>query len=352
MKKLTFLEISAMKGNGSSVRTVLKCFIDMGADIYLIYELPEKPIDRYFLVKYDGLTIPLRAYKLNFYCVFNSALSYVITSDKLRSQAVLEAWNIPVPKMIKYRNSEAGSFLAEYAPIVVKPRRGAHGDGITVDVKKIETMNWAVLLASKFSNDVLLQQYVHGEDYRLLFVNYKFIAAVKRTPASVVGNGKSSILELVEASNADKSMIWKQVYGAAAEAAQVRGSISKTPVEEIVAARGEAFLSFVPAKGENVKLLDKANVSLGGQTMDVTDEVNNDLVRGIEIMLRALGLTLCGVDVLSTDITSRPEDDKSFVIELNSAPGLRLHELPLQGESRPVCQYIADSLIEYYRNSA
>lgn len=351
MRTLSFNEIQAMLGNGSSMRTVLKYFIDKGATVYLLHETLIKPIERYFLVEYEELRIPLRAYNLNFYSLYNSLLAQTITTDKLNSYAMLKAWGILTPETLLYGDhDQAAAFVEQHAGCVVKPRSGAHGDGITVNLHNTEQLQPAIQLAQVIHPEVLLQQQVAGDDYRLLFIDYKFVAAVKRLPASITGDGTQSIRQLVETSNTSISGLWANIRQGAAHADARRGSISKTPIAEIVAARGEAFLERVPATGKTVQLLDKANVSLGGQTIDITEQVNGELIEKLSALLRSIALPFCGIDVLSTNITGAPDQNESYVIELNAAPGLRLHELPTEGQPRPVCAMMAESLISYYRN--
>jgi cyanophycin synthetase len=353
MKQITFEDIRAMKGNGSSMRTVLKCFIDKGADIYLLHENVGEYTERFFLIKYEDLTIPLRAYNLNFYSIFNSHLARSITSNKLNSEAMLKAFNIYTPATILFSdNPAAENFLVQYETCVVKPASGAHGDGITTNITKIDDLHSAVEHARQFDSQILIQQQVSGYDHRLLFMNYEFLAAVQRLPATITGNGLHSIRKIVDDYNTHISELWEDIRRGKTSADLTRGSISKIPLSEIVAARGEDFLNYVPAAEETVQVLDKANVSLGGKTKDITDMVNADLANSISNVLKALNLPLCGVDVLTTDISSSPADQKSYIIELNAAPGLRLHELPAEGRPRQVCAALADSLIRYYKQNS
>lgn len=340
-----------MKGNGSSMRTVLKCFLSKGASVYLVHENISTTTERYFLVKYRELEIPLRAFDLNFYSVFNSHMARSITHDKLNATKILSAWNIPTPATILYsEESDAEAFLAKYSTCVVKPSEGAHGEGITTDITNTTALQKAIIRAQTFDGQVLIQQQVAGFDHRLLFMNYEFIAAVKRSPAYIVGDGSHTVSEIVESSNAKISALWKDIRNGVATADAARGSISKTPLAEIIAARGEEFLTRIPGNGEKVQLLDKSNVSLGGQTKDITDQVNKELTDTLSNLLRKINLPLCGVDVLSEDISSPPSQNLSYVIELNAAPGLRLHELPTEGQPRNVCAMMAESLIAYYRS--
>lgn len=342
-----------MKGNGSSMRNVLKYFIDQGATVYLLHEEVHELTERLFIVKYQELTIPLRAYKLNFYSVHNSAFAQLITSNKLKSQSVLDAWEIPGPSTLVYTNLEtAKTFIDQHGACVVKPIKGAHGDGITIGIKDTDSLQAAIQAAQAIYPEVLIQQQVAGDDHRLLFIDYRFVAAVKRIPAYAIGDGLNTVQQLVDNSNAKIKALWRDVRNGVDDADTSRGSTSPTPIDEIIAAKGKAILDQVPANGEKVQLLDKANVSLGGQTQDITDQVNTELTDKISELLRNISLPFCGVDVLSTDIGSSLDQHRSYVIELNAAPGLRLHELPTYGEPRQVCAMMAESLIAYYRAKA
>lgn len=348
MQPLNYEQIRAMKGNGSSMRLVLKYFLDQGAEVYLMHEEPA-PAERYFLVKYDGLMIPLRAAWLNFCSTFNSFLAQTITTNKARTHSVLTALQLPTPATVTYESSTAAHFLAAHKTVVVKPQKGSHGTGITTGVTTPEALETAVRRAQAVDQTVLLQQQVAGEDFRLLFIDYEFVAAVKRTPATITGDGEHTVRQLVEAANAAKRAAWAEMRDGQKADEESRGSISPTPLAEIVAARGEEFLETTPGKGETVQLLNKANVSLGGQTHDMTAAVNRELVAELSVLLRTIDLPLCGVDVLSADISSSPDSRTSFVIELNAAPGLRLHELPHSGQARPVCAQVADALLRRHR---
>lgn len=351
MQVLTIEQIRAMKGNGASMRMVLEYFIGQGAAIYLLGEHTDNITERFFLVQYEELRIPLRAYNLSFYSVYNSALAQAITSDKLKSYSMLTAWSISTPETLLFSdNSSAGVFIDQYGPCVVKPAEGAHGDGITLGVSEAAMLQPALARAQIVYPQVLIQRQIVGNDHRLLFVDYEFVAAVKRLPASIVGDGRRSIRQIVEANNTQKSALWADIRSGVASADQTSGSTSKTPIDEIFTVHGAEFLERVPLAEEVVQLLNKANVSLGGQTEDVTDQVNGELAAQLSELLKHLGLPLCGIDVISTDITSPPAGHQSYVIELNSAPGLRLHELPAVGQPHHVCAMVAESLINYYRN--
>lgn len=353
MRTLTFDEIRAMKGNGASMRHVLKSFIDKGATVSLVDESLGEVIERFFQVEYQGLRIPLRAYDLKFYSAFNSFLAHTIAIDKLKTAHLLGVYDLPHPATQLASSEQANErFLQENTKVVVKPLTGSHGDGITTNVQDIDTLNRALDTARSIDSNVLLQQQLEGDDYRLLFVDYVFTAAVKRLPASIVGDGKLSVRQIVEANN---RRLQKQIIGVRAGQVQeedIKGSTSITPLQEISNVYGEDFLNSIPQAGERVTVLQKANISLGGEMHDVTDRVNQELISQLEGLLRAVDMPLCGVDVFSRDIGSPPSAGDSYIIELNDAPGLRLHELPTRGQPRLVCTEAAEALIKYYKGIA
>jgi cyanophycin synthetase len=350
MRLLTFEQIQAMNGNGSSMRTILKHFIDKGASVYLLHEHIAKNTERYFLVDYDGLKIPLRSYNLSFFSIYNSHLGRTITSNKLSSYQMLVNWDISTPDTQKYSDMpSAVDFMSKHPQVVIKPRTGTGGAGITTGIRTEKELQTAVVQAQLVDEEVLIQQQVEGEDYRLLFIDYKFVAAVKRVPATITGDGKRSVLQLIKDSNAEISMLWSNIRKGITGADITLGSISKTPIKEVISARGKDFLEHIPARGEDLQVVDKANVSLGGQTHDVTDIVNKDLTDKLSAILRNIAMPLCGIDVLSTDIVNTSDNQASYVIELNGAPGLRLHELPAKGQPRQVCSLLTESLIKHYR---
>jgi cyanophycin synthetase len=352
MQELDFATIRAMKGNGSSMRMILKYFLNKGAQVYLVHEEVD-PVERYYLVKYDGLTIPLRAAKLNFYSIYNSLLAQTITTDKYKTASFLKAFAVPTPDTILAGSAENNEvFHARYGAIVVKPRDGSHGEGITTNVESPDQLARAIDVARNIHKDVLLQQQVVGEDHRLLFIDGKMAAAVKRIPAFVIGDGISTVRQLIEQRNNTIAQLWEDIRSGAVSDEEVRGSVSKTPIEEVISAFGEAFLDTVPGPNEHTAVVRKANVSLGGQTEDITDTVSPELISSLENLLKHISLPICGVDVMSTDISAPLGSNQSYVIELNAAPGLKLHELPAVGTLRNVCAQVAESLINYYRTLA
>lgn len=351
MAYLSYRQICSMKGNGSSARHLLKYFIEKGAQVMLIDEcIQENYVNRLFIIELDGLRIPVKSHKLNLYSALNSALSLDITNNKLRSFELLKQFNINTPYTCHYLPSMLLEEILKIAPaLVVKPRVGSHGEGISVGVNNLKDLQKAINSALEVDDEVLIQQKVAGQDYRLLFIDYKFVAAVRRDPAKVTGDGKKNVEQLINDYNENISRVWENIRRGNETDDSIRGSVSKIPIQEVRDARDGDFLDYVPSVDEAVSVLDKANVSLGGQTEDVTDEVDTRLIKRLAVLLRHIDLPICGVDVISEDIGNM---DKSYVIELNGAPGLRLHEFPTIGKARPVLRLYAETLIKFYQQLA
>lgn len=256
----------------------------------------------YFLVGKDGKRTLLGAIRGLLYTGLNSRLGYYFTINKGKSHRYLEYFAIPVPKQCTAED-DCGAFLNTYKKVVVKPTDGAKGAGVTAGITTYERLDEALRRAATVSKKVIVQQHMEGEDYRLLFIGNKFTAAIRRTPAHVVGNGRDTVLQLAEARNSQPGAI----------------AISEQNIKDVI---GEALLASVPKAGEAVAISDKANTALGGVVTGFKGRINPDLIARLEDMTKLLGLGLCGVDVISEDLASRPEEGKTHTLELNANPGL------------------------------
>ena len=194
-------------------------------------------------------------------------------------------------------------------PVIVKPNSGSQGVGVSLIINKREFYS-AVRTVFKGDRIVLVQQPVSGKDYRLVILDKKLISAYERIPLNVVGDGKSTIRQLLKAKQ-------KQFV------ASSRDTRIKTDDPRIVMKLKHQGLNFrsVPTKGQKVYLLDNANLSTGGDSVDVTEKVHPSFKKLAVNLTRDMGLRLCGVDLMiQGNITNKP--DKYWVLEINSAPGL------------------------------
>jgi cyanophycin synthetase len=221
-------------------------------------------------------------------------------------------------------------------PLVTKPLNGHQGKCISTNITDKEMLTNGFRLAQTYSPEVIVEQFIQGNDYRFLVINYKFIAAARRIPAMVTGDGVSSIQELIEKVNNDP----------------LRGdghscSLTKITVDEITTkllSYKKLNLDSILPKGVDLILKDTANLSTGGIAIDVTDEVHPYNVRMAERIARIIDLDICGIDIMAPDVTTPFPENGGSIIEVNAAPGLRMHAAPSEGKPRPAGKAIIDML--------
>lgn len=260
----------------------------------------------------------------------SNAMAYRIAEDKLVTGMIAEAVGVPVPKTSLYSTpAEAEQFLKNYPSIVVKPLDAAHGNGVTVDIKTAEQLHAAIKRAQAFSEDVLLQQQVSGRDLRLLYIGGEFCAAAERTPASVVGDGRQTLRQLIEQTNAqpDRGQNYEKKYNV-------------IPLDVAALYLGEQIDNLVPQAGEVVSVVGTANIGTGGTAKDVTDELSPRLIKYGERLVKELGVGVYGVDFLEGA-------DGAFLIEINASPSFGLHQYPHIGTSRDVAKVFVDWLLRH-----
>lgn len=261
-----------------------------------------------------------------------------IAGDKEDTKFLLEQAEVPVPKgdIVK---SEAGLKDAvervKY-PLVIKPINGNHGRGITANITNWDDAVVAFAAAKKVSNSVIVEKFIVGEDFRLLVINYKLVAAAKRTAAHVNGDGKSTIQQLIDKVNEDP----RRGYGH--EKVLTRIDINDLTLG-ILEEKG-LTLESIPEKGDIVILKDTANLSTGGTAEDVTDIVHPYNVFMCERIARIIGLDICGIDIMTTDISKPLPETGGAVLEVNAGPGFRMHLSPAEGLPRNVAGHVIDML--------
>ncbi len=267
-----------------------------------------------------------------------SNIGVEIACDKEDTKFLLEQAEVPVPKGDIVR-SEAGLEAAVEKigyPLVVKPISGNHGRGITTNVMNWEDTLAAFHAAKKVSNSIIIEKYITGEDYRLLVINYKLVAAAKRTAAHVVGDGKSTVQELIDLVNKDP----KRGFGH--EKVLTMIDVNELTLS-IIKEKGKTIDS-VLEKGEFLKLKDTANLSTGGTAEDVTDIVHPYNIFMAERIAKIIDLDICGIDIMTTDIGQPLPETGGAVLEVNAGPGFRMHLAPAEGLPRNVAGHVIDML--------
>lgn len=267
-----------------------------------------------------------------------SSIGVEIACDKEDTKYLLEQAEVPVPRGEIIRRESSLKEACDYVryPLVVKPVGGNHGRGITVNVNSYEEAVVAFAAAKEVSSAVIIEKFVVGDDYRLLVINHKLVAAAKRTPAHVVGNGKATIQELVDEVNKDP----RRGYGHENVLTQITiNDLTKT----IIAAKGYTLETVLEA-GERLILKDTANLSTGGTAEDITDIVHPSNISMAERISKIIDLDICGIDIMTRDITQPLEDTGGCILEVNAAPGFRMHLAPTSGLPRNVAAPVIDKL--------
>lgn len=274
-----------------------------------------------------------------------SNIAVDLACDKEETKFLLEQAEVAVPRgeIIKKESSLEASCRYVGFPLVVKPIDGNHGRGITVNIKSYEAALVAFREAKNVSNSIIIEKYIEGDDYRLLVIDHKLVAAAKRTPAHVIGDGKSTIQELIDEVNRDP----RRGYGHE----KVLTSIKVNDLTEMLIKAKGYSLGTVIAAGEQLMLKDTANLSTGGTAEDVTDIVHPANIFMAERISKIIGLDICGIDIMTTDISQPIEQTGGAVLEVNAGPGFRMHLAPTSGLPRNVAAYVVDKLFPPGSNS-
>jgi len=267
-----------------------------------------------------------------------SSVAVDIACDKTLTKRILDEAGIPVPAGDVAATENEAVRIARHlgTAVVIKPMDGNQGKGVSLDLSVEGDIRAAFRLAAHYSKKVIVEQYIPGRHYRALVVRGRVVAVAQRLPASVVGDGESSIRELVDMVNRDPAR------GEAHDKPLTKITID--PIVVMVLARQNMTVDHVPAKGQHVQLRDNANLSTGGTSVDVTDDVHPDVKEVCERATRLVGLDVAGVDIVIPDISQPMRSGQSAIIEVNAAPGIRMHHYPREGEARDVGSAIVDSL--------
>ena len=267
-----------------------------------------------------------------------SSIGVEIACDKEDTKHLLEQAEVEVPRGDIIRRERSLESTCDYVgfPLVIKPVGGNHGRGITVGVENYADALVAFHAAKEISSAVIIEKMIVGEDYRLLVINHVLVAASKRTPAHVIGDGKSTVQELVDKVNEDP----RRGYGHENVLTQITiNNLTKS----ILKGLGYTEESVIP-EGEMLILKDTANLSTGGTAEDVTDFVHPANVSMVERISKIIDLDICGVDIMATDITQPLSETGGAVLEVNAGPGFRMHLAPTKGLPRNVAGHVIDKL--------
>ncbi len=267
-----------------------------------------------------------------------SSIALEIASDKEETKNILYNNACPVPYGVVISSAEdvEWAVLKVGFPVVVKPVDGHQGKGATINVTGTEEALHAFEAAQKFASRVIIEKCIAGYDFRLLVINNKFIAAAKRTPAHVIGNGSSTINELINEVNSDP----RRGFGHEKMLTEIKvDSMTRRLLEQ-----ENYTLDTILPRGRIFYLKTTANLSTGGISEDVTDTVHSTNIFIAERASKFIGLDICGIDVVAPNLTEPISETDGAIIEVNGAPGFRMHLSPVDGQARNVAKPVVDML--------
>jgi cyanophycin synthetase len=271
---------------------------------------------------------------------WSSAISESIAQDKELTKKLLHAAGVPVPIGRPVSDAEDAWVAAQEIglPVVVKPQDGNQGKGVTVNITNREQLLRAYATATEFRNDIMVERYLPGHDFRMLVIGDKLIAAARRDPPQVVGDGVHTVRQLVDQVNSDP----RRGTGHATTLTRIR-------FDDIALARlatQDLSADSVPPKGQRVILRNNANLSTGGTATDVTDDVHPEVAARAVAAAQMIGLDICGVDVVCDSVLRPLEEQGGGIVEVNAAPGLRMHLSPSYGKGRAVGEAIVEHMFK------
>ena len=261
-----------------------------------------------------------------------------IACNKELTKSILNEYGIPVPagKIVK-SEQEALEYSEKLGyPVVVKPNYGSHGKGVSINLKSPLEVLEAYRIANEYEDTILVEKYIKGSYYRVLVVGDQVVAASHRISAHVIGDGARTVRELIHRENSNP------LRGEGHEKPLTKINIDK--VAEQYLRKQNLTLEYVPNDGEIVYLRENDNLSTGGVAIDVTDELHEQNKKLIAQAARIIGLDVAGVDISTADISKPITETGGAIIEINAAPGIRMHHYPYKGTPRNVAKPIVDML--------
>ena len=247
-------------------------------------------------------------------------LGHKLVKDKLASASLLKKYGLPIPPSYSIKTLDEAYKLAKQIgwPVVLKPTDRGKGNGVVTNLNSFSDLKYAFDTASGFSENLMLEKQVVGEDFRLLVVRGKLVATAMRLPATIVGNGTSTVAELISKLNSrriDNHIYRRYLKPVELKSPQVQARLNEENLREYD----------VPPAGYSIRLRLNHNLSSGGEPVDVSSEVHPDVVALAVNAAEKFGLPVCGVDYIAPDISVSWRESKGAIIELNAIPGLELH---------------------------
>ncbi len=269
-------------------------------------------------------------------------IGHSIADDKEWTKQILGEAGVPVPRGAICHSWQEAQEAADWIgwPVVTKPLSGNHGRGVTTDIASREDLrsgyDAAVARLREGSDGVIVESYIKGEDHRILVIGGKLVAAARRRPAHVMGDGTRTIQQLIDRENEDPRR------GVGHENLLTQIHVDEQ-THRILDQAGLALDTVLP-DGEIAFLKSTANISTGGTATDLTDEVHPEVRFAMERIGRLVGLDVIGIDLLAETLSEPLENQSAGVVEVNAGPGFRMHMAPTHGKPRPVGEHVVDML--------
>ncbi|MEK0425177.1 MAG: Cyanophycin synthetase [Planctomycetota bacterium] len=267
-----------------------------------------------------------------------SAIAESIAQDKELTRTLLRSIGIPTPEGCSVESAEEAWEAAEDIglPVVVKPQYGNHGRGVATNLQTQEQVVAAYNAAREEGRSIVVERHAPGDDYRMLVVGGKLVAAARREPAHVIGDGQSTVQKLIDKINEDP----RRSDGHATSLSLIK---IDTVALGVLLDQGMTP-DTIPTVGKKVLIRRNANLSTGGTAADVTDQVHPDVARHAIEAARIVGLDIAGVDIVAQDISQPLQGQRGVIVEVNAGPGLRMHIEPSSGLPRPVGESIIEMM--------
>lgn len=267
-----------------------------------------------------------------------SNIAVDIACDKEQTKRLLKMSSIPVASGdICSTEEELVSIVSSIGfPIVIKPLDGNHGKGASINVTNIEDAKAGLIHAQVYSRRVIVEKFITGYDFRILVINHKIVAAAKRVPAHVVGDGVNTIEQLINIVNLDP----RRGYGHENVLTEI--TVDRDTLDLL--SKLNYTIATIPPKDEIVYLKSTANLSTGGTSVDVTEMLHPENIFLAERISRVIGLDVCGVDIMAENLTQPLKENGGVILEVNAAPGFRMHLAPTEGLPRNVAAPVMDML--------
>jgi cyanophycin synthetase len=271
---------------------------------------------------------------------FNSKISCNLALSKYLTYQVLESAKLPTPRFTKINRLKQIEQIKIPRPWVIKPANQTKGRDVFLKIKNIQELKKIARHLLKKYRYLMIEEFVKGNDYRLLVLDNKLIGAVKRIPAQIKGDGVHNIRQLIEISNTKERRIKAKKLSPFLKRIKIDLAMKK------YLAQKNLKLSSIPKKDKIIRVRQNANFSTGGETEDVTNLIHTENIKIAHKTIKALGLKLCGIDIITKDISQPIEKNKGKIIEINGIPSLWIHHFPNHGQGRNAAGQIIDYLFK------